>query len=218
LDIVISKAFLEREVNSSIACNPGAKSKKELRTTLLEARLHAALDEARNDALSRRVLDVLTEYEPASVGLYWPLSGEFDIRASIEIWLGADPAGNGKRRASLPVVKGRAQPLEFHVWTPDMAMQLGAHRIHEPTSNEAITPDLLFVPCVGFDTDGYRLGYGGGYYDRTLAAFRAAGKVPVTIGIAYEACRTESLQREAHDIPLDAVITETARYPQATPA
>ncbi len=195
-------------MNSSIACNPGAKSKKELRTTLLEARLHAARDEIRNDALSRRVLDALTVFAPASVGLYWPLSGEFDLRAAVTLWLASDAS----RRASLPVITGREQPLEFHVWTPDMPMQLGAHRIHEPTSGEAITPDLLFVPCVGFDEARYRLGYGGGYYDRTLAAFRAAGKVPVTVGVAYEACRTDALHREAHDIPLDAVITDAAWY------
>jgi 5,10-methenyltetrahydrofolate synthetase len=208
LDIVISRAFLERELNSSIACNPAAKSKKELRATLLEARLHAALDAARNDALRRRVLDVLTVYSPASVGLYWPLSGEFDIRSVIATWL----AGDGARRASLPVITGRDRPLEFHVWSVDMPMRVGAHRIHEPTSGDVITPDLLFVPCVGFDADRYRLGYGGGYYDRTLAGFRAAGKVPVTVGVAYEVCRAGTLQREAHDIPLDVVITDVACY------
>ncbi|MBN3758447.1 5-formyltetrahydrofolate cyclo-ligase [Paraburkholderia sp. Tr-20389] len=196
-------------MNSSIACNPAAKSKKELRATLLEARLHAAREAANNDALSRRVLDVLTVHAPASVGLYWPLSGEFDIRDAIAVWL----SGDGSRRAALPVITGRDKPLEFHVWTPDMPMQVGAHRIHEPTSGEVIVPDLLFVPCVGFDADRYRLGYGGGYYDRTLAAFRnAGGTVPVTVGVAYEACRTDSLAREAHDIPLDVVITDTRAY------
>ncbi|MEX3935527.1 5-formyltetrahydrofolate cyclo-ligase [Paraburkholderia phymatum] len=197
-------------MNSSIACNLGAKSKKELRTTLLEARLHAARGPGINDALNRRVLDALKRFAPKSVGLYWPLSGEFDIRAAIAIWLAIDAT----RRASLPVITGREKPLEFHVWTPDMRMQLGAHRIHEPTSGEAITPDLLFVPCVGFDADGYRLGYGGGYYDRTLAMFRDTGKVPITVGIAYEACRTETLQHEAHDIPLDAIVTDAAWYPK----
>ncbi|SIT44532.1 5-formyltetrahydrofolate cyclo-ligase [Paraburkholderia piptadeniae] len=199
-------------MNSSIACNLGAKSKKELRTTLLEARLHAARGPGINDALNRRVLDALKRFAPKSVGLYWPLSGEFDIRAAIAIWLATDAT----RRASLPVITGREKPLEFHVWTPDMQMQLGAHRIHEPTSGEAIAPDLLFVPCVGFDADGYRLGYGGGYYDRTLAMFRDAGKVPTTVGIAYEACRTETLQHEAHDIPLDAIVTDAAWYPKET--
>ncbi|ACC72073.1 5-formyltetrahydrofolate cyclo-ligase [Paraburkholderia phymatum] len=196
-------------MNSSIACNPAAKSKKDLRATLLEARLHAAREAANNDALGRRVLDALTVYAPTSVGLYWPLSGEFDMRDALAVWL----SGDGARRAALPVITGRDKPLEFHVWTPDMPMQVGAHRIHEPTSGEVIVPDVLFVPCVGFDADRYRLGYGGGYYDRTLAAFRrAGGPVPVTVGIAYEACRTDALAREAHDIPLDAVITDARWY------
>ncbi|EUC21008.1 5-formyltetrahydrofolate cyclo-ligase [Burkholderia sp. BT03] len=95
-----------------------------------------------------------------------------------------------------------------------MPMQVGAHRIHEPTSGEVITPDLLFVPCVGFDVDGYRLGYGGGYYDRTLATFRDAGKVPVTVGVAYEVCRAGTMQREVHDIPLNVVVTEGSCYPE----
>ena len=174
---------------------------------LLEARLHAARDASRNDALSARISAALDHYAPASVGLYWPLSGEFDMRETIASWLAKD----GTRRASLPVITARNAPLEFHVWTPDMAMQMGAHRIHEPTSGEVIQPELLFVPCVGFDADGYRLGYGGGYYDRTLAAWR--GAKPVAVGIAYEACRTNALDREAHDIPLDAIITDAASYP-----
>ncbi|WP_109480263.1 5-formyltetrahydrofolate cyclo-ligase [Paraburkholderia sp. C35] len=195
-------------MNSSIARNPAAKSKKELRATLLEARLHAGLDAAGKDALERRVLHALTVFSPVSVGFYWPLSGEFDMRAVVSRWLASDSA----RQASLPVITARDRPLEFHVWTPDMAMQLGAHRIHEPTSGLVIVPDLLFVPCVGFDFDRYRLGYGGGYYDRTLAAFREAGKVPISVGVAYEACRTDSLLREAHDVPLDVVVTDVGFY------
>jgi 5,10-methenyltetrahydrofolate synthetase len=92
-------------------------------------------------------------------------------------------------------------------------MKTGHHRIPEPASGQVVTPDLLVIPCVGFDAQGYRLGYGGGYYDRTLAAWPAATR-PVTVGVAYEACRTDTLQREAHDIPLDLIITDAACYPQ----
>jgi len=73
-------------------------------------------------------------------------------------------------------------------------------------------PELLLIPCVGFDIDGYRLGYGGGYYDRTLAAWPGSKK-PLTVGVAYEACRTHALQREAHDIALDLIVTEAGTYP-----
>lgn len=196
-------------MNPSIARNPLAESKNALRKTLLEARLQAALAPTAQDALNRRLLDALKHHQPACVGFYWPLPGEFDARAVIAIWL----AGSATRQAGLPVIISRGEALQFHAWAPDTPMKIGHHRIPEPTSDQLVIPDLLFVPCVGFDVDGYRLGYGGGYYDRTLAAWPAATK-PVTVGIAYEACRTEALEREAHDIPLDLIITEAASYPR----
>jgi 5-formyltetrahydrofolate cyclo-ligase len=177
---------------------------------LLEARLQAASDPAYNSALGAHLLDALTRYDVGSVGFYWPLAGEFDARPSITTWLAADAS----REASLPVVRERGVPLEFHAWSPDTPMKIGHHKIAEPTSGRVVVPDLLLVPCVGFDADGYRLGYGGGYYDRTLAAWPGAKK-PVTVGIAYEACRAPELQREAHDIPLDVIVTEAGFYPRA---
>ncbi|MGF6769833.1 5-formyltetrahydrofolate cyclo-ligase [Paraburkholderia sp. GAS199] len=194
-------------MNPSIACNPVAESKKALRRRLLETRLHAASEPGVQAALERRLLDVLKRYDVASVGFYWPLAGEFDARGAIAVWL----ASGAHREASLPIVKERGVPLEFHVWTPDTPMQVGHHNIPEPVSGRVAIPDLLFVPCVGFDAAGYRLGYGGGYYDRTLAAWPGAQR-PVTVGIAYEACRLEALQREAHDIPLDLIVTEAGLH------
>jgi 5,10-methenyltetrahydrofolate synthetase len=176
---------------------------------LLEARLQAASDPAYNAALGRRVLDALKHYDVDSVGFYWPLAGEFDARPAISLWL----AAHAPREASLPIVKERGVPLEFHAWTPATPMKIGHHKIAEPTSGRVVVPQLLFVPCVGFDADGYRLGYGGGYYDRTLAAWPGSKK-PVTVGIAYEACRTQDLQREAHDIALDLIVTEAGLYPR----
>ena len=156
------------------------------------------------------MLDALKQYSVNSVGFYWPLAGEFDARAAIAVWL----AASSQREASLPVVKERAAPLEFHAWTPDTPMKIGHHKIAEPTSGRVVIPELLFVPCVGFDAAGYRLGYGGGYYDRTLAAWPGATR-PVTVGVAYEACRTEALQNEVHDMPLDLIVTEAGLYPRA---
>jgi len=202
--------FLERELNPSIACNPIAESKKALRKMLLEARLQAASEPSRNAALGRHLLDALKRHGVNSVGFYWPLAGEFDARAAISVWLAADT----QREASLPVVKTRGAPLEFHAWTPATPMKIGHHKIPEPADSHVVTPELLFVPCVGFDTDGYRLGYGGGYYDRTLAAWPGARR-PITVGIAYEACRTPALQREAHDIALVLIMTETGLYPRS---
>ncbi|MCC8405555.1 5-formyltetrahydrofolate cyclo-ligase [Paraburkholderia sp. MMS20-SJTN17] len=195
-------------MDPSIACNPVPPAKKALRRTLLETRLQAASEPATNAALGRRVLDALKHYAVQSVGFYWPLAGEFDARGAIAIWLAANP----HHEASLPIIKERGTPLEFHAWTPVTPMKIGHHKIAEPTSGRVVLPELLFVPCVGFDADGYRLGYGGGYYDRTLACWPAARK-PITIGIAYEACRTGTLEREAHDIPLDLIVTEAGFHP-----
>lgn len=175
---------------------------------LLETRLQAASEPAHSAPLGARMLDALKHYGVASVGFYWPLAGEFDARPAISLWLGASEA----RTASLPIIKERGVPLEFHAWSPTTPMKIGHHRIAEPTSGQVVIPELLLVPCVGFDADGYRLGYGGGYYDRTLAAWPGARK-PVTVGIAYEACRTDALRREAHDIPLDLIVTEAGTYP-----
>jgi 5-formyltetrahydrofolate cyclo-ligase len=200
--------FLERELDPSIACNPVPITKKALRQRLLEARLQAACEPASNAALGRRVLDALKHFAVASVGFYWPLAGEYDTRGAIAIWLAAD----ARHEASLPIIKERGTPLEFHAWTPETSMKTGHHKIAEPTSGRVVLPELLLVPCVGFDDDGYRLGYGGGYYDRTLAAWPAAKK-PITVGIAYEACRIRALEREAHDIPLDLIVTETGFHP-----
>jgi 5,10-methenyltetrahydrofolate synthetase len=200
--------FLEREVTQSIARNPAAESKKELRRSLLEARLQAASDPAGSVALNQRLDDALTRYAPVCVGFYWPLKGEFDACAAIAIWLARD----ARHEAGLPVIRGAGEPLDFHAWAPDMPMKDGRHRIPEPVSGRVVIPDLLFVPCVGFDDDGYRLGYGGGYYDRTLAQWPGATR-PVTVGVAFEACRTGALPREPHDIPLDAIVTEAGFYP-----
>jgi 5-formyltetrahydrofolate cyclo-ligase len=201
--------FLERELSQSIASNPVSKSKKELRKALLEARLDAAREPTVEIALRRQIIDTLKRYAPVCVGFYWPLAGEFDARDAIATWLAEDP----RREAGLPVIHAPGEPLAFHAWTPETAMKTGHHKIPEPDSGRVVIPDLLLIPCVGFDEDGYRLGYGGGYYDRTLAAWPRPMK-PVTVGIAYEACRTEALQREAHDIALDAIITDVGCYPK----
>lgn len=197
--------FLEREVNPSIACNPHAESKRALRTRLFAARVAAAADPALNDALAAHVAALLERFAPACIGFYWPLRGEFDARSLIATWLAADE----NRRAALPVIRERHTALEFHAWTPATPMREGHHRIPEPAAQARALPDLLLVPCVGFDADGYRLGYGGGYYDRTLATWPHE-KAPTTVGIAYEVCRIGSglLAREAHDLPLDAIVTD----------
>jgi 5-formyltetrahydrofolate cyclo-ligase len=110
---------------------------------------------------------------------------------------------------ALPAVAGRDSALEFRRWKPEDPLESGPFATRHPgEAAEKTIPDLLLVPMLAYDLEGGRLGYGGGYYDRTLAALRAAG--PVTaVGIAYAAQRMDGLPRETHDQPLDWIVTES---------
>ncbi len=193
-------------MSESIARNPSEESKAELRKRLLRVRGETAAAGRADDLVAARVREALAHYRPHAVGFYWPLAGEFDARAIIGEWLAQDV----RRQAALPVVAMKGCALQFHAWAPDAPMRIGHHRIPEPADARPLLPDLLLIPCVGFDDEGYRLGYGGGYYDRTLAAWEGTSK-PVTIGIGYEACRA-TLPRELHDVPLDAIVSDAGLF------
>ena len=185
--------------------------KAVLRAALLAARSARAGEpsSAAADAqLGARLRALLDAYAPRCVGFYWPTADEFDPRPSVVGWLADDPT----RRAALPVVAQPHAPLVFHAWLPGMAMARGRYGIAVPAQPKLVTPDLLLIPCVGFDAMRLRLGYGGGYYDRTLAAQADAGARPATIGVAYECSRVDALPREPHDLPLDVIVTESAQY------
>jgi len=110
---------------------------------------------------------------------------------------------------ALPVVPGRAVPLEFRQWVPGDRLRTGSFRVKEPLEDaQAVRPDLVLVPLVAFDEGGGRLGYGGGYYDRTLELLRASGEV-IAVGLALELQCVEDLPLEPTDQRLDAVVTES---------
>ncbi|MGU7783446.1 5-formyltetrahydrofolate cyclo-ligase [Burkholderia sp. PU8-34] len=198
---------MEHELNESIARNPSAERKAALRKTLSKARRDAASQASPNAALDARLRALLERLAPRTVGFYWPLPGEFDARAAVLAWR----AASAGRQAALPVIREQRAPLEFHAWDDATPMREGHHRIPEPASGVVVVPDLLLIPCVGFDTWLYRLGYGGGYYDRTLAAWPGAA-LPVTVGIAYEACKVDALPTEDHDLALRWVVTDEETY------
>jgi 5-formyltetrahydrofolate cyclo-ligase len=109
---------------------------------------------------------------------------------------------------AFPRVVGKDAPLDFHLPVADESMQPGAYGIFEPLAHwPRAVPTVLFVPLLAFDAQGYRLGFGGGYYDRTLDALRVRGSV-TAIGVAYAGQEMDSLPHEAHDVPLDAIVTE----------
>lgn len=131
---------------------------------------------------------------------YWPIKGEPDLRPLLAA-LAAEGA-----RVALPVVETKAAPLVFRRWTPETRMIRGDWNIPiPPPEAERLAPQIALAPLVGWDGAGYRLGYGGGYFDRTLAALAPR---PFAIGVGYEAARLATIHPQPHDIPLDAVVTE----------
>lgn len=150
-------------------------------------------------AITHHLLSGFPQLTGMSIGLYWPFQGEFDPRPVMRDLVEAGAT------AALPEVVGKGLPLQFSAWRPGVVMAPGAYDIPVPQGTERVVPQALIIPPVGFDTAGYRLGYGGGFYDRTLAA---ATPRPVTIGVAYEVSRVESIDPQAFDLPMDYVVTE----------
>jgi 5,10-methenyltetrahydrofolate synthetase len=131
---------------------------------------------------------------------YWPIKGEPDLRPVL-----ADLHRAGVTIA-LPVVESRAAPLVFRRWTPETRLVRGDWNIPVPPPDAAtLVPDIALAPCLGWDGACYRLGWGGGYFDRTLAALTPQ---PKTIGIALSAARLSTIYPQPHDIPLDLILTE----------
>ena len=133
-----------------------------------------------------------------------PLAGYMAMRTEIDP-LPVMAAHSGP--VGVPVIRGRGMALAFHRWHPGCAMIDGPFGAQIPAEAQAMVPRALIVPMVGFDARGYRLGYGGGYYDRTLAALRAVGEV-LALGFAYGAQELPELPIDAYDQRLDGVVTE----------
>ncbi len=136
------------------------------------------------------------------LGFCWPHRGEYDARALV-----GQLVAQGLQ-AALPVVVARDRPLRFHRWTPDTPMQAGDYGIAVPAGTPAVAPSVLLVPLLGFDRHGYRLGYGGGYFDRTLAQ---PGR-PRAVGIGYELSRLTSIEPDGHDMVMDLIVTEAGIF------
>jgi 5-formyltetrahydrofolate cyclo-ligase len=113
-----------------------------------------------------------------------------------------------KRKIGLPVVDKINKTLTFYAWYPGCPMEEDAYGIPKPKDTEVVSPTLLFVPCVGYGDRGYRLGYGGGFYDRTLAALSPK---PVTVGLGYSHGYVPEFAPEPHDVALDAILTDVGQ-------
>jgi 5-formyltetrahydrofolate cyclo-ligase len=171
----------------------------------------------------------LIDRPDAIIGAYWPIKGEFDPLPALYRWqedavlgsqLTADVhaeetaalvlaqqslAVRSPRKIGLPVVDKVHKTLVFHAWYPGCPMEEDAYGIPKPKDTEVVVPTLLFVPCVGYAAGGYRLGYGGGFYDRTLATLQPR---PLTVGLGFTQGFIEDFEPEAHDQPLDAILND----------
>jgi 5,10-methenyltetrahydrofolate synthetase len=189
--------------------------RREQRQRLIEARL--AMPVAERQEASARIIAQLDRHcrdagwlhQGLVVSGYWPLRGEPDMRP----WLTALVAEGVT--TVMPVVIARGEPLRFRRWVQGCAMEKGFWDIPVPADATEYTPQLLLAPVVGFDAQCYRLGYGGGYFDRTLALLRARHLAFQAMGVGYESARLASIQPLPHDIALQGVITESAVHAAA---
>ncbi len=139
-----------------------------------------------------------------SIGAYQPIKGEFDPLPALYRWTEGAPEGV-TRRIGLPVADRTTNSLRFHVWYPGCPMELDAFDIPKPKDTEEFQPDLLVVPCLGYGPAGVRLGYGGGFFDRTL---RSLAPRPMTVGVCYTHGFLPLLLPSEQDVRLDAMLTE----------
>ena len=159
------------------------------------------------EAIATGVLTEIGDVSGRIVSAYWPFRGEPDFRPFME-----EVAARGGRTA-LPVVVEKGRPLEFHLWQAGDALSRGVWNIPIPAQRHPCVPDVVISPVVGYDPTCYRLGYGGGFFDRTLAALPARPRV---IGIGYSSARLATIHPQPHDIPMDLIVTETGTVrPQA---
>jgi len=184
--------------------------KAQWRKRLVEERLHLEDRLARNEALQRVMRVWLVDRPDVVIGAYWPIKGEFDPLPALFRWQEAGREEDAKsaarnRRIGLPVVNKVDKTLTFYTWYPGCPMEEDAYGIPKPKDTEIIEPTLLFVPCVGYGPGGYRLGYGGGFYDRTLSALNPK---PYTVGLGYTQGFLPDLEPEPHDVPLDAILND----------
>lgn len=166
-----------------------------------------AVEEEQRADWGRCMTTLLRELLPALrkmvIGFCWPYKAEFDARFAVRYWREQGVT------AALPEVTGKDQPLQFRQWWPGAPMTRGVYDIPLPDGTPLVLPDIAIVPMNACDGRGYRLGYGGGYFDRTLAALNQR---VIAIGVTYEACRLPTIHPQAHDIAMDLVVTEAGIY------
>jgi 5-formyltetrahydrofolate cyclo-ligase len=186
-----------------------ARWRKAERARLIELRSALPADErARHTAAIAHALDGLVDGRAAAVvSLYWPIRAEPDLRP----WMRA--ACERGLHVALPVAIALGRPMTFREWRPGAAMARGLWKIPHPADGPDVSPTHVVAPLVGFDAACYRLGYGGGFFDRTLAAMEHK---PTVIGVGYPQLRIATIFPQPHDIPMDWIVSGGAPPLQRT--
>jgi len=184
-----------------------AQEKKALRAALIEQRNQLPDRQVREDLLQRVMRIWLVGRPEIVIGAYWPIKGEFDPLPALHRWkedgeLLDEPQ---PRRIGLPVVNKETRSMTFHAWYPGCPMEEDAYGIPKPKDTEVIVPTMVFAPCVGYGPGGYRLGYGGGFYDRMLASLNPK---PFSVGLGFGMGFLPDFEPEPHDMPLDAILND----------
>lgn len=196
----LSPDFRPQETPSS-AWSDVSRWRKAERKRLIDERMALSADD--RQARSLRIAGMLDaaigKFAGRIVGTYWPFRGEPDLRN----W-GIRVIERGGRLA-LPVVIKKSWPLEYRIWSPGDPLERGVWNILVPSRGPAVQPDIVIAPVVGFDGANYRLGYGGGFFDRTLATMQ---RKPLAIGIGYAQSRISTIYPQSHDIPMDMIVTD----------
>jgi 5-formyltetrahydrofolate cyclo-ligase len=194
-----------KELNTGMLPEVLKSWRKTERQRLIAGRLAVPPDEL--DAWRVRIDGFLERSFPGlanrRVAFCWPLKNEYDARHFVKTL-----RSRGALTA-LPVVVAAKQPLAFREWHPGVELAKGALDIPYPVNSAEVTPEAVLLPMNGWDGMGYRLGYGGGFFDRTLAGL---AKKPVTIGVSYELARLDTIHPQPWDIPVDYVVTERGVY------
>ena len=146
----------------------------------------------------------LVGHRVSTIGAYWPIKGEFDPLPALYRWSEAVVEPD-ERIIGLPVVDKATEALEFHMWFPGCPMENDAYDIPKPKGTPAFRPQMLILPCLGYGPGGVRMGYGGGFYRRTLASLSPR---PITVGVGYSLGFLPLLRQGVQDLQLDAMLTE----------
>jgi 5-formyltetrahydrofolate cyclo-ligase len=179
-----------------------ASWRRQQRAELILKREAMTQDERKNAAMviAEKLDQLAAERGSATIGIYWPIRNEPNLIS----WARA-LAGRMGVHLCLPVVVAPKTPLEYWRWRPGDPMRAGFWNIPTPIERDVQSPDLVLAPLVGFDSASYRLGYGGGYFDRTLAAQRRGA---FAVGVGYDCCGLETICPQPHDVPMDMILTE----------